>query len=112
MDRSEFKKLKDYIQDLKKEENSTVKGKEFVSLVPLILQAQEGRLLLIRDYLEIDGTFAVIIDCYSKIGFAQALDFYQSVCEIIEQTTYSHIEQEGIIRDFGSYEGFWIKIDT
>lgn len=104
---SEFIYLNDYRKKLKEETESTTRSKEFGSLVPMILQKFPS--IKIRDYLDTDGTFAVIV--YETLNFTiyDALNLYQSVRDVVGDCTYCQVFKEGLIRDFQGFQGFWIQ---
>jgi hypothetical protein len=106
MDISEFKYMTEYRKTLKEEE-SLIKGKEFTSLVPLVLKDKVAR---VRDFIDVDGTFAVLISGGMTMDFATAISTYLDVVDIVESTTYTKVENTGLIKDLVGYSGFWIKL--
>jgi hypothetical protein len=110
---SEFLFLHDYEKALKEEtKESEIKNREFISLVPLVLRQAENTHPKVRDNLDVDGTFAVIIPSWSanKLSFVEAINYFESVQQILVDTTYSTVDLTGLIKDLEGYQGFWIKI--
>lgn len=62
----------------------------------------------IRDYLDIDGTFAVTVQSYS-MSAGMVIDLYQTVVAFLTELLYDDVTLEGIVRLEGK-EGFWVKI--
>lgn len=109
MDLNEFKEVVVYKNDLITvgKIDGSLKNAEFFSLVPLVLQKYKD--IKVRDFLDVDGTFAVIVPTYVKFTLSDALDLYQSIRDVISVTTYSKIIKEGLIKDLEFKDGFWVQ---
>jgi hypothetical protein len=108
MQLNEFLYFSDYVKKLKEEE-STFKGKEFSSLVPIILQRFTN--IKIRDFIDVDGTFAIITYNTTSFSLYDAINLYQSIRDVVGDCTYMTPKREGLIQDFSGYQGFWIQFE-
>lgn len=121
MQRSEFKTLDRYLLQLKDESKDTkskseYKTKEFYSLVPLLLQKYPD--ILVRDFLDTDGTFAVAFPKDKDFKLLDALNVYLDVAQIVADTTYLNVRNTGFLELEANLmavgecdiQGFWILL--
>jgi hypothetical protein len=108
MNLNEFKTLYEYKKSMVEPDQTTsLKGMEFNSLVGVVLQQFPH--IKIRDFIDVDSTFAVIMSDYSKLSLREALNLYQSIRDIVAATTYSNVINEGLIT-LDHESGFWIQL--
>lgn len=110
MDLSEFNPKTTYLYALKNDQKNdnldTIKPKEFYTVIASILAPFKE--VEVRDYLDVDGTFAIVFKKYSNTPF-EILDCYQSIKETLETMLYSDgCTNEGLIK-FDTHEGFWVQ---
>lgn len=110
----EFSSQPAYVASLIEENKLTeteVHTSEFLDLFPLILRQYEGA--YIRDYLHIDGTFAVIFPKRETWSLREAINLYETLCTVLSTTLYTEVSSTGFIEldNFGTeYEGFWVSM--
>lgn len=118
MNRTEFKTQPNYLLALKDEAKdkkvvSPVRSREFYSLIPLLLEKYP--LARIRDYLEVDGTFAVLFPKTTSFELLSAINLYLDLTDTLEFTTYTDTKQVGFINyeateSDDALEGFWVLV--
>lgn len=101
----EFKNLSNYIESIAEEKESSVKNSEFDSLIPLVLRQYPG--IKIRDFLDVDGTFSVVLPKESSFSLVKAVKLYTEIIDLIKLTTYQEYVETGFI-EFDFVHGFWI----
>lgn len=107
MNLSEYESIKDYLVRLKNDKSvETVKPKEFYTIMSSELSKYPG--IMVRDYLDIDGTFSVILKNYVQSPY-EILNCYQTIRYTLEDMLYTDTILEGLVKLEG-YEGFWIKL--
>lgn len=118
MDNTEFRKVSNYLSKLTAEKGddlhlSEYKSKEFYSVIPLLLKKYPNA--YVRDYLDIDGTFALAFESNYGQSFTGAISIYLDTVQLLEQLTYSRVKNTGLISlDAGITSmplyGFWILL--
>lgn len=116
----EFKTQDKYLLQLKDEKQDKdatplLKSKEFYSLLPLLLQKYPDA--YIRDYLEVDGTFAIAFSSSKEFKFREALDLHGTLIDTLKFTTYTEVVNEGFVEIPGTRNletpplvGFWVLL--
>lgn len=127
MQQNEFKTLEKYRLQLKDEKHElerdekkaredklahysrSPKSKEFYSIVPAFLNELPND-ILIRDFLDTDRTFAVVLPKDSLLSLRAGVNLYQNVRDVISAVTYTKVRQDGFVTLEDS-EGFWIALE-
>lgn len=106
MDLSEFKSVTQFSRDCKEDKNeNSIKPAHFGSLMTTALQGYGN--LLVRDFLDVDRTFAIVAK--QSFDLQDAVRLLQDVKDYIEMTTYDKVKNVGLI-NLNEYTGFWILI--
>lgn len=101
-------KLSEFTYKLAESREDSIKGREFYSLVPIILT--KHNITFIRDYLDTDGTFSVLVPSSQSFDLLSAIELFTDVRDIISRTTYTKVIDEGLIR-LQDHVGFWILVE-
>lgn len=123
MDSKEFLPVRDYLSVLKTEQDSPkstehdprrpdgLKNKLYYSLMPLFLKKWPKA--QIRDFLDIDGTFAFVLTEYSGISLTDSIGIYLDLKDILEEVTFAKVKNTGFVdlADLSpGFKGFWILL--
>jgi hypothetical protein len=111
MDINEFVSRSEYSSILKSERHNsnvdTIKTKEFYTIVPAWIQTL-GHEVKIRDFLDVDGTFAVVLPNYQTVY--NTLNVFLDTQDILKVSLYRGVKQIGLVK-LDKFEGFWILVD-
>lgn len=114
MEKSEFIPVATYLENLKTESKSAkiteIKNSQYYSLMPMLLKKYPNA--YIRDYLEIDNTFAIAFKTPCNLGFIEVIDLYLDLETYLEAVTFMDVKNTGFIKEdmVPGFEGFWILI--
>lgn len=120
MDIKEFRTVEKYLEDIKnppdtkkwEKPKDSVKNSAFPTVMGAFLSPLKPYNLLVRDYLDKDGTFSLIIKFSDEdlMCFSDFIKIYLDTKDYIEQVTYMKVKNTGIITltDPSEYSGFWM----
>jgi hypothetical protein len=112
MQLSEFKKLSEYkatLTTMKSDKKLTSFAKEYFSLTPVILEKYKD--ILIRDFIDVDGTFAVVFPKDKTPSFLEGIGLYQDLSDILSYCMYNKVTNTGFI-SLDDHVGFWVLLDN
>jgi hypothetical protein len=120
MDLKEFKTIDQYLEELRnpptppkwEKPKETIKNSAFPTVMAAFLTPLKTSGFRVRDYLDRDGTFAMLVESQDCIlNFGDQLKVFLDAKDYIEQVTYTKSKNVGIIEfphEENYYSGFWI----